>query len=87
GLAGEVAAMGDFDEGDLVASIGTAEMIHKGLAKLTALHREVVTLRFLEEMPLDEIAEIVGCSPGTVKSRLHYALKNLREQIRERADV
>lgn len=84
---GDVDAIANTDDSDFVENIGNAELIHKGLAELTALHREVLTLRFIEVMPLEEIAQVVGCSLGTVKSRLHCALQNLREQIRERADA
>ena len=41
-------------------------------------HRQVVLLRFFEEASVPEIARLTGCSPGTVKSRLHYALNKLR---------
>jgi DNA-directed RNA polymerase specialized sigma24 family protein len=36
-------------------------------------------------MSYDEIAAVVGCSVGTVRSRLHYAKKHLSEAIRESA--
>jgi len=41
-------------------------------------HRQVVLLRFFEEASVPEIAGLTGCSAGTVKSRLHYALNKLR---------
>ena len=45
--------------------------------ELSDAHREVFLLRFQEDLPLKEIAVIAGCSEGTVKSRLFYALKKL----------
>ena len=63
-----------------------AARIHQGLATLSVEHREAITLRFLEDMSYDEIAAVVGCSVGTVRSRLHYAKKHLIEAIRESAD-
>jgi RNA polymerase sigma-70 factor (ECF subfamily) len=39
----------------------------------------VVLLRFFEEASLAEMAGVLGCSEGTVKSRLHYALDKLRK--------
>lgn len=51
------------------------------LAALPAKHREVLLLRFGEEMKLDEIAELLAIAPGTVKSRLHQALKGIRKRM------
>ena len=52
------------------------------LNQLSDAHRSVVLLHFLEEFPLDEIAEVTGVSVGTVKSRLHYAKKELRKLLK-----
>jgi RNA polymerase sigma-70 factor (ECF subfamily) len=52
--------------------------------QLTEPHRAVLLLHFLEEFSLEEIATITGVGLGTVKSRLHYAKKSLRELITER---
>lgn len=51
------------------------------VATLPLIHREVLTLRFEEELKLDEIAEIAGIPVSTVKSRLLRALSNLRERL------
>ncbi|RMG21244.1 MAG: sigma-70 family RNA polymerase sigma factor [Deltaproteobacteria bacterium] len=48
------------------------------LAVLPETHREVVYLRFAHGLKIDEIAQALSISAGTVKSRLHYALKRLR---------
>lgn len=56
----------------------------KLLASLDALpehHRSVLLLHFLEDLSLAEIAEIQGLSIGTVKSRLHYAKRTLRQRL------
>jgi len=58
-----------------------AERIHRGLAELSLAHREVLTLFFLERMPLDEIAQVLDLPVGTIKSRLHYAKRALREVV------
>lgn len=60
-----------------------AELVHTALLCLSVDHRRVLTLRFLEDMPVEAIAEIVGCGVGTVKSRLHYAKAALRRRIEE----
>ena len=41
-------------------------------------HRQVVLLRFFEDASLSEMALVLGCSEGTIKSRLHHALEKLR---------
>lgn len=56
-----------------------AEAIHEALSQIGLRHREVLVLHFLEDMPIAEIAEVVGCSDGTVKSRLHYAKRAMKE--------
>ncbi len=48
---------------------------------MPAKQREILMLRFAEEMKLGEIAELLGISSGTVKSRLHEALKRLRDKL------
>jgi len=60
-----------------------AELVHFALEKLTVVHREIMMLRFLEEMNISEIAEVLQCSEGTAKSRLHYAKCALRRIISE----
>ena len=42
-------------------------------------HREIIQLRFFEDASLPDIAAVLGCSVGTVKSRLHHALEKLRK--------
>ena len=49
------------------------------LANLADERREILTLRFVDEMALDEIAQVLEIPLGTVKSRLHNAIKALRE--------
>jgi|GEM_PF-6742069 len=50
---------------------------------ISAYYRKVVTLRFLGDMSLQEIAEWLNIPVGTVKSRLNRALSKLREHIAE----
>jgi RNA polymerase sigma-70 factor (ECF subfamily) len=55
------------------------EGLRSALSSLPESQREVVVLRFLEEMSLEEIADALDVPLGTVKSRLHNALKALRD--------
>ena len=58
-----------------------AQSVHAGLDQLAAAHREVLLLRYIEDMSYEEIARIVNCQVGTVRSRLHYAKRALRTQL------
>jgi len=72
----------DTDEGSDEMLLGIdASRLHGALGKLTALHREVLVLKFLEDMSYEEMGEVIGCNPGTVKSRIHYAKKSLRRAL------
>ena len=51
------------------------------LARLPAEQRAVVVLRFYEDLPLAAIAEVLGCRPATVRTRLHRALAKLRKEM------
>lgn len=52
--------------------------LDRALAKLPPGQREALTLRFVDGMSLDEIAQALGIPGGTVKSRLHGGIANLR---------
>ena len=62
----------DFERGALLAA---------AIGELPVIHREVLTLRFEEDMKLEQIAEVAGVPLSTVKSRLHRALESLRTRI------
>jgi len=56
-------------------------VIQKAIASLSFEHRVVVVLFYLNGFSLNEIAYILDCPVGTVKSRLHYARRNLRRKL------
>lgn len=56
--------------------------VQRLLAALPDAQRDVVVLRVLDDLPEDEVARIVGCPPGTVKSRLHHGLTRLARLAR-----
>ena len=56
-----------------------AAAVHAALNQIGLHHREVLILHFLEDLSLAEIAEVVHCSEGTVKSRLHYAKRQMKQ--------
>lgn len=58
-----------------------AEVVHEGLGRLSPIYREVLTLFFLQDLSLEQIAQVTGVPLGTVKSRLHYARLALRQAL------
>lgn len=56
-----------------------ADDLDRLLASLPAERREILSLRFVDDLSLEEIAQVLGIPLGTVKSRLHLAIKALRE--------
>jgi RNA polymerase sigma factor (sigma-70 family) len=44
--------------------------------------RDVVVLKYVEELSYEEMSRVLGCSPGTVASRLNRALAELEERLR-----
>ena len=77
-------AGGDPLPADLLIRAEQEEELMTLLNQLTETHRSVLLLYFLEEFSLEEIAGVTDVGVGTVKSRLHYAKKTLRELITER---
>lgn len=57
--------------------------LNAALAKLSDKHRTVVVLHDIQGVPHDEIARMLRCSPGTVRSRLFYARKQLQKELAE----
>ena len=55
--------------------------------RLPDAQRETLVLRFSEELQYDEIAEVLGCPLGTVKSRIHHGLTNLKRLIAEHENL
>jgi RNA polymerase sigma-70 factor, ECF subfamily len=65
-------------EADPFADSVERAALHDALATLTPEHRAVIALHYLEGLTVDQIADRLGVRAGTVKSRLHYGLAELR---------
>jgi RNA polymerase sigma-70 factor (ECF subfamily) len=66
---------------DRVAGLEDRERIAAALLELDALHREVLVLRFHEELSLEEIARVTRAPLSTVKSRLYRGMAMLRPKL------
>ena len=66
---------------ELVARRETSERVGAAMVGLPATYREVLVLRFQEEMALEEIAEVVAAPLSTVKSRLYRGLEAIRQSL------
>lgn len=60
---------------------GTDADLDRALAGLSIDHRIVVVMRYLQDRTIEDIAGRLGVPAGTVKSRLHHALKALRADL------
>ncbi|MBI4927044.1 MAG: sigma-70 family RNA polymerase sigma factor [Anaerolineae bacterium] len=58
-----------------------ARWVRQGLQSLSAEHRAVLELVFYQGLSLEEVAQVVNCPVGTVKSRLSYARQYLRSVL------
>jgi len=57
--------------------------IFDAIEGLTPDHRAVILLREIEGLSYEEISQVLGCSLGTVMSRLHYARKKLQAKLKD----
>lgn len=60
------------------------DAVHKALLTLPLRQRAAVVLRFYEDRSVQETADLLGVSPGTVKTHVHRALEHLRGLLEER---
>jgi RNA polymerase sigma-70 factor (ECF subfamily) len=68
---------------DAVTTRENQDSVHLALARLDSLHREVLVLRFHEELSLEEIAAVTDAPLSTVKSRLYRGLAALKPAFSE----
>jgi len=69
------------DPGDQAEASVRQETIRREIAQLPDIHQAVIVLYYFEEKSCEEIGAILGCSVGTVWSRLHYACRKLRGRL------
>jgi RNA polymerase sigma-70 factor (ECF subfamily) len=73
------AEVDDFGPEDVAA-------VHAALGQLIPEHREVLLLRFIEQMSYDDMAQVIDIPLGTVRSRLHNARRMLRQIIERQTE-
>jgi RNA polymerase sigma-70 factor (sigma-E family) len=56
-------------------------LVRQALTRLPRQQRAVLVLRYFEDLPEAEIASVLGCSPGSVKTHAHRGLRTLRELL------
>src|SRR3954454_25366284 len=66
---------------DDLSSVVDRDQLERGFRRLSIDHRAVVVLYHYLDQPIDEVAETLGVPPGTVRSRLHYAMQGLRAAL------
>ena len=66
---------------DDLSSVVDRDQLERGFRRLSIDHRAVVVLHHYLDLPLDEVADVLGVPAGTVRSRLHHAMRGLRAAL------
>ncbi|WP_157249113.1 SigE family RNA polymerase sigma factor [Nonomuraea typhae] len=69
---------------DATAEVDERLALERALRQLPPRKRAVLVLRYFEDLPESEVARIMGCSIGTVRSQAHQAVKRLRALVGDR---
>jgi RNA polymerase sigma-70 factor (ECF subfamily) len=77
----ETRASGEAGPEDELGRRQTQEILLSAIGQLSADHRAVVDLTYFHEAGYREIAEILNCPVGTVKTRMHHARRHLKEKL------
>jgi RNA polymerase sigma-70 factor, ECF subfamily len=64
-----------------LSSVVDRDQLERGFRRLSIDHRAVVVLHHYLDLPLDEVAGVLGVPVGTVRSRLHHAMRGLRAAL------
>jgi RNA polymerase sigma-70 factor (ECF subfamily) len=68
-------------EAEGASVVANRDQLERGFRRLSIDHRTVVVLHHYLALTVDEIAETLGVPPGTVRSRLHHAMRGLRAAL------
>ncbi len=62
-------------------------MIRQEIASLSKKHRVVIILKYMQDLSYEEVADVLGCGVGTVKSRLSRAKEKLKQRLERAVEV
>ncbi len=79
----EIDPIGDQAIGDSSDPVASRHLVATALGRLTQEHRDVLAELYLRGNSVAQAAHALGIAPGTVKSRIYYALRALRLAIEE----
>ena len=82
----ELDAADEVESADPFRRMLVEDEVAAAVARLNPEHRIVIVLRFWQDLALEGVADRLDLPLGTVKSRLHYALKALRTELRRSSD-
>ena len=68
-------------EAEGLSAVVDRDQLERGFRRLSIEHRAVVVLHHYVDLPLDQVAEILGIPIGTVRSRLFHAMRGLRAAL------
>lgn len=68
-------------ERDAVEEAGVRIAVRLAIDTLPPRQRQAVLLRYVADLPVSEVAEVMGCAVGTAKSTLHRALRSLNVEL------
>ena len=66
---------------DGLSTVVDRDQLERGFRRLSIEHRTVVVLHHYVDLPLDQVAEVLGVPIGTVRSRLFHAMRGLRAAL------
>jgi RNA polymerase sigma factor (sigma-70 family) len=66
---------------EVESTVVSEQVLREAVLRLPRRQREAVTLRYLADLPEAEVAEVLGVSPGSVKTHLHRALASMRVSL------
>jgi RNA polymerase sigma-70 factor (ECF subfamily) len=79
----EIDPIDDQSIGDATDPVASRHLLATALGRLTQEHRDVLAELYLRRNSVAQAAHVLGIAPGTVKSRIYYALRALRLAIEE----